>query len=120
MLWTCSRDTAPSQRFGTTCCSRRGSELMYTWEMSAISHGKKYSRSTNTNLPTATKVTVPVPTDVSQMSSNVSKTETVENDSYQNEQDQECDGNELFAVKGRGKGGFKGNFLQVRNERTQG
>ena len=41
---------------------------------------------------------------------NVSKTETVEpeSDSYQYEQDQECDGDELFAVKGQGKGGFKG------------
>ena len=55
--------------------------------------------------------TTPVPMDASQMSSNVSKTETVEqeNDSYQYEQDQECDGDELFAVKGKGKGGFKGN-----------
>ena len=26
----------PSQKFGTTCCSRRGSELMKTWEMCAI------------------------------------------------------------------------------------
>ena len=75
-----------------------------------------YSHGTceHTNTPTATKVTVPVPTDVSQMSSNVSKTETVEqeNDSYQYEQDQECDGDELFAVKGKGKGVFKGNCFK--------
>ena len=43
--------------------------------------------STNTNTPTATKITVLVPMDVFQMSSNVSKTETVE---------QEFDGYELF------------------------
>ena len=53
--------------------------------------------STNTNTPTATRVTALVPMDVSQMSSNVSKTETVE---------QECDGDELFAVKGKAEGGF--------------
>ena len=65
---------------------------------------------TNTSTPTATKATTPVPMDVSQMSSNVSKTETdeQENDSYQCEQDQECDGDEVFAVKDKGKGGFKG------------
>ena len=66
--------------------------------------------STNTNTPTATKVSAPVPMDVSHLSSNVSKTETVEqeNDSYQYEHDQESDGDELFAVKGKGRGGFKG------------
>ena len=66
--------------------------------------------STNTNTPTATKATAPVPMDVSQMSSNVWKKKTVkaESDSYQYEQDQECDRHELFAVKGKGKGGFKG------------
>ena len=66
--------------------------------------------STNTNTPTATKVSAPVPMDVSRMSSNVSKSETVEqeNDSYQFEQDQECDGDELFAVRDKGKGGVKG------------
>ena len=49
--------------------------------------------------------------DVSQMSSKVSKTDDVEQESgsYQYEQDQECDGDELFAVKGKGKGGSKGN-----------
>ena len=48
------------------------------------------------------------------MSSNVSKTETVEqeSDSYQYEQDQECDGDELFAVKGKGKGVFQGNCFK--------
>ena len=69
--------------------------------------------STNTNTPT-TKVTALVPMDVSQMSSNVSKTETVEpeSDSCQYEQDQECDGDELFAVEGKGKGGFKGTCFE--------
>ena len=62
--------------------------------------------SANTNNPPATKATAPVPMHVFQMSSNVSKSETVdqENDSCQYEQDQECDGDELFASKG--KGGF--------------
>ena len=48
--------------------------------------------------------------DVSQMSSNAFKDEPVEqeSDSYQYEPDQEGDGDELFAVKGKGKGGFKG------------
>ena len=66
--------------------------------------------STNTSTPTATTVSAPVPMDVSQMSSNVSSSETVEqeSDTYQYEQDQDCDGDELFAVKGKGKGGFKG------------
>ena len=59
--------------------------------------------STSTNNPTATKNTL-VPTDVSQMSSNVSKSQT----EGQYEQDQDCNGDELFAVKGKGKGGFKG------------
>ena len=66
--------------------------------------------STNRNTPTTTKGTVLVPMGVSQMSSNV---ETVEqmSDSYQYEQDQECDGDELFAVKGKGKGGFLRHFV---------
>ena len=66
--------------------------------------------SANMNDPPATKTTTPVPTDISQLSSNVSKTETEEQESasYQYEQDQECDGDEVFAVKGKGKGGFKG------------
>ena len=65
--------------------------------------------SASTNNPTATKNT-PVPMDVSQMSSNVAKSETEEQESgsYQYEQDQDGDGDELFAVKGNGKGGFKG------------
>ena len=64
---------------------------------------------TSTNNSTATKNTL-VPMDVSQMSSNVSKTETEgqESDSHQYEQDQDCDGDKLCAVKGKGKGGFKG------------
>ena len=88
-----------------------GSELMYTWEMCVIRQEKAGTvtprLSTNTNTHTATKVSAPVPMDVSQTSSNVSKSETVEqeNASYQDEQDQECGGDELFAVKGKGKGG---------------
>ena len=60
--------------------------------------------STNTNTPTVTKVTTPVPMDVSQMTSNVSKPETeeLESDSYQYGRDQECDGDEVFAVKREG------------------
>ena len=65
--------------------------------------------SENSSTPAATKATTPVPMDVSQMSSNVSKPETdkQERDTYQREQDQECNGDEVFAVKGKGKGGFK-------------
>ena len=61
--------------------------------------------STTTNTPTVTKTTTPVPVDASQMSSNVSKTETEEpeSESYQCEQDQECDGDEVYAVKERAK-----------------
>ena len=46
--------------------------------------------------------------DVSQMRSSNPKPETVEqqSDSQQYEQDQESDGDELFAVTGKGKGGF--------------
>ena len=57
--------------------------------------------SMSTNNPTATKGAL-VPMDVSQISSNVSKSEKEgqESDSYQYEQDQDCDGGELFAVKG--------------------
>ena len=52
----------------------------------------------------------PVPMDVAQMSSDVSKSEAEgqESDSYQYEQVQDCDGDELCAVNGKGKGGFKG------------
>ena len=67
--------------------------------------------SSNTSTPTATKATSPVPMDVSQMSSNVPETETDEQEREwcQNEQDQEeCDGDEVYAVKGKGEGGFKG------------
>ena len=65
--------------------------------------------SSNTTTPTAKKITTPVLVDVSQMSSMVSKPETEEQESdpYQYEQDQECDGDEVFAVKRKGKG-FKG------------
>ena len=35
-------------------------------------------------------------------------TDEQESEWCQNEQDQECDGGEVFAVKGKGKGGFKG------------
>ena len=45
------------------------------------------------------------------MSSNVSKPETEELESVshqQYEQDEECDGDEVYVVKGKGKGGFKG------------
>ena len=64
----------------------------------------------NTNTPTTIKTTTPVPMYVSQMSSNAFKIETVEQDSdlYPYEQDPEGDGDELYAVKGKGKGGFKG------------
>ena len=82
---------------------------MYAWEMCAIRQ-RKFGTvtprvSTNKNTPTAAKVTAPVPMDVSQMSSNVSKPEIdeQESDSYRYEQDQECDGDEVFAVKGQGQ-----------------
>ena len=54
--------------------------------------------------------------DVSQLSSNVSKRETEEqeNDSHQHEQDHEY-GDEVFAVKGKGKGGFQRDLFQVWN-----
>ena len=90
--------------------NRRGSEQMFTWMRCAIRQKKVGTFtprvSTNTNTPTATKTTTPVPMDASQISSNVSKLQTVEqeSDSYQYEQDQECDGDEVFAVKGKGKG----------------
>ena len=54
-----------------------------------------------------TKATASVPMDVSQVSSNVPKTEAMEQESdfNQYEQGQECEGDELFAVKGKGTGG---------------
>ena len=65
--------------------------------------------SMSTNSPSVTKST-PVPMDLSQMSSNAAKSETEdqESDSNQYELDPDGDGDELFAVKGKGKGGFKG------------
>ena len=64
----------------------------------------------STNTPTTTKATTPVPMDVSQMSSNALKNESgnQENDTYQHELDQDGEGDELYAVKGKGKGGFQG------------
>ena len=64
----------------------------------------------NTHTSPTTKTTNAVPMVVSQMSSNAFKDETVEqeSDSYQYEPDQDGDGDELYAVKGKGKGGFKG------------
>ena len=64
----------------------------------------------NTKTFTTTKTTIPVPMDVSQMSSNALQNETVEqeSDTCQHEQDQEEAGDELYAVNGKGKGGFKG------------
>ena len=51
-----------------------------------------------------------VPMDVSQMSSNALKNESgdQEHDTYQYDQDQDGEGAELYAVKGKVKGGFKG------------
>ena len=65
---------------------------------------------TSTNKSTATKNTTLVPMDVSQMSSDVSKSEVEgqESDSYQHKQDQDCDGDELCAVKGKDKDGVTG------------
>ena len=66
---------------------------------------------TSTKNSTASTNTTPVPIFyVTQMSSDVSKSEAEgqESDSYQYEQDQDCGGDELCAVKGKGKGGFKG------------
>ena len=62
----------------------------------------------NTHISTTTKTTDPVRMDVSQMSTNAFKNETVEQvcDTSQCEQDQEGDGDELYAVKSKGKGGF--------------
>ena len=64
----------------------------------------------NTKTPTTTKTTTLVPMDVSQMSSNASGNETVdqESDRYQYEQDQEGEGDELHTVNGKGKGGCEG------------
>ena len=64
----------------------------------------------NINTPTTTKATDRVPMDVSQMSSNAfdEKIGEQESVSYQYEPDHEGDGDELFAVKGKGEGGFKG------------
>ena len=77
---------------------------------------------TSTKNSTATKNTALVPMDVSQMSSDVSKSEAEgqESDSYQYEQDQDCDGDEVCAVKGNGQGGFKGTCFQMWNVKTQG
>ena len=60
---------------------------------------------TSTNNSTASKDSTPVPMDVSQMCSDVPKSEAEgqESDSYQYEQDQDCDGDELCAVKGKDK-----------------
>ena len=65
---------------------------------------------TRTNNSTASKNSTPVPMDVSQMCSDVPKSEAEghESDSYQYEQDQDCDGDDLCLVKGKSKGGFKG------------
>ena len=54
------------------------------------------------------QVTAPVPLDVSQMSSNLSKPETdeQESDSHQYEQAQECDGDQVFAFKDKGQRWF--------------
>ena len=69
----------------------------------------------STNNSTATKNTTLVPMDVSKMSSYVSKSEA-----EGQERDQDCDGDEQCAVKGKGEGGFKGNLFQMWNARTQG
>ena len=77
--------------------------------------------SANMNDPPATKTTTPVPTDISQLSSNVSKTETEEQESasYQYEQEQECDGDEAFCRQGEGQRWFQKNLFQMWNERTK-
>ena len=64
----------------------------------------------NTNTPTTIKTTTPIPIDFSQIFSNAFKNETVdqESDLHPYEEDPEGDGDELYAVKGKGKGGFKG------------
>ena len=113
MLWTCRHSTALSQRFETTRCNRRDSDLISTWEVCAIQQRNlsqsRYVRARTRTLPLPRRPQLRAPMDVSQMSSNVVKTETEEeSDTYQYEQDQECHGHELFAVKNKGKGGLKG------------
>ena len=114
MLWTCSRNTAPLSKTRDYMLQQaRQRADVYVGD---VCHPTEKSGtvtprvSTNTNTPVTTNTTAPVPMDVSQMGSNVSKTDTVEqeSDSYQYEQDQECDGDELFAIKGKGKGCLKG------------
>ena len=53
------------------------------------------------------------------MSANVSKSETEgqESDSYQYEQGEDCDVDELFAVEGKGKGGFEGTCFKCEDTR---
>ena len=77
--------------------------------------------STNTNTPIAAKTTLPVPMDVSQISSNVSKHETEEQEgvSYQYEQDQECGGDEVYVVKERVKVVSKEFVSNVEREDTK-
>ena len=112
MLRTCSRDTAPSQKFVTHMLQQARQRADVFVEMCAIRQRKLVQPrvSANTNTPTATKTMTPVPMGLSQTSSNVPKAETEEQESelYQYEQDQECDGDEVFVVNGKGKGGFKG------------
>ena len=123
MLWTCSRNAALSQEFGITCCSRRGCELVKTWEMCAIRQSNWYSHATSEHKHEHShchKGHNSGSSGCSQMTSNVSKTETEEqdNDSYQHEQDQECDGDEVVAIKARAEVVLM-DLFQVWNEMTQ-
>ena len=65
--------------------------------------------SANMNDPPATKTTTPVPTNISQLSSNVSKTETENRRVHRTNTSKSRNAMETkrFAVKGKGKGGFK-------------
>ena len=124
MLWTCNRSAAVSQKSGTTYCTLQQARQRADVFVGDVCHLTRKNVtvtqrvSTNMSTPTATKATTPVPMGVSQMSSNVPKTETDEQESEwcQNEQDQECDGD---GVCSQGQGWFQRDLFQVWNERTQ-
>ena len=91
---------------------------VYTTTKKTVTTPSRVSASTNNS--TAMKNT-PVPTYVSQMSSNFAKSETEEqeSESYQFEQDQDRHGDELFAAKGKGKDGPKGTRPNAECEGTR-
>ena len=117
MRWTCKRSAAHPQTSATAGSSRRGSGLMCTLELCATQ--KEFGTSTartSMHAPTATNSTGPIPNGPvfpcreayreGRRQTHRCAENGQECDCHQHEHDQDCNGDELHAVRDKGKCGW--------------